>query len=111
MKLAAISLSVTLALAAAPAYAQSAAPKGGHEHGAPPPCCDTGTPVKAHKAAGVVKKADPAKSTVTSKAIGTNAGSEFRGFPPTSSGQSTAEVHTWNQIASPRPRSPATSVT
>ncbi len=65
MKFAAISIAITLALAASSAYAQSPAPKGGHEHGAPPPCCDTGTTAKAYKAAGVVKKTDPAKSTVT----------------------------------------------
>lgn len=61
MKLAAYGL--TIALAATAAHAQSTPPKGVHEHGAPPPCCDTGA--KAFKAAGVVKKADAAKSTVT----------------------------------------------
>ena len=65
MKLAAILVSMTVAFAATSAHAQSAAPKGGHEHGAPPPCCDTGAQATAYKAAGVVKKADAAKSTVT----------------------------------------------
>ncbi len=39
----------------------------------------------------------PAASTMPSKMIGTNAGSEFQGLPPTFSGQLTAEVHCWNQ--------------
>lgn len=65
MKLAAISLSITFAFAAASVSAQSTAPRGGHEHGAPPPCCETGTPAKGYKASGVVKKTDAAKSTVT----------------------------------------------
>lgn len=66
MKLAAISLSVALALGVSSAYAQTSAPKGGHAHGAPEPapCCDTGQ-AKAYQAAGVVKKSDSAKRTVT----------------------------------------------
>lgn len=61
MKLAALTLALAFAVTAA--HAQSTPPKGVHEHGAPPPCCDTGA--KAFQASGVVKKADAAKSTVT----------------------------------------------
>lgn len=63
MNLAAIACTAILALGAATVSAQSTAPKGVHEHGAPPPCCDTGA--KAYQASGVVKKADAAKATVT----------------------------------------------
>jgi Cu(I)/Ag(I) efflux system periplasmic protein CusF len=61
MKLVPLSISLALALGASAAYAQ-----GGHAHGAtePPPCCET-TGAKGYKASGVVKKVDPAKSTVT----------------------------------------------
>ena len=62
MKLSAVLLCASLAAASA-VHAQAPAPKGVHEHGAPPPCCDTGA--KAYQASGVVKKADAAKGTVT----------------------------------------------
>ena len=62
MKLAVLILSATVAIAAS-AYADSTAPKGAYEHGASPPCCDTGG--KAYQASGTVKRVDPATGTVT----------------------------------------------
>jgi hypothetical protein len=48
----------------------------------------------------------PANSTITSKVMGTNAGSEFHGFPPTLMGQSDAVVQYSNQTLKAAPVSP-----
>lgn len=59
-----VTIMAALALSTAAAQAQTGGAKG-HDHGAPAPCCDAGAKVQAHKATGVVKKADAAKNTVS----------------------------------------------
>lgn len=53
----------------------------------------------------------PANSTITSNVIGTNAGSEFQGFPPTLMGQSVAVVQYSNQNLNDAPKSPSAKQT
>ena len=60
MKLAA--LSIALALAAAAAHAQGGSQPAAHE---PAACCETSAKAKAYQATGVIKKTDAAKSSVT----------------------------------------------
>lgn len=59
-----ISIAATLALAASAVYAQTGGAKG-HEHGTPGPCCENPAKAQAYKAAGVVKKTDASKGTVS----------------------------------------------
>lgn len=59
-----ISIAATLALGASAVYAQTGGAKG-HDHGAAAPCCENPAKAQAYKAAGVVKKADAAKGTLS----------------------------------------------
>src|SRR5215831_3873519 len=53
----------------------------------------------------------PANSTITSNVIGTKAGSEFHGFPPTLTGQSEAVVQYSNQTLNKAPNRPSAKQT
>src|SRR5690242_3091252 len=67
-----------------------------------------GRPLKRNMAPTVES---PANNTVSSNMIGTKAGQELNGFPPTIKGQSTAEVQYSKRNAKQNPVIPAANVT